>query len=68
MVQEDRNVGAGERRRELIPGRRNSPAGENGKRIKRRCSENIFPEFSFFPSCNRTAHMIKTNRQLKMQN
>lgn len=33
-VQEDRNVGAGERRRVLIPGRLNSPAGEDGKKKK----------------------------------
>lgn len=33
-MQEDRNVGAGERRRGLIPGRLNSPAGENGRKNK----------------------------------
>ena len=33
-VQEDRNVGAEERRRGLTPGRLNSPAGEDGRKKK----------------------------------
>lgn len=65
MVQEERNVGVGERRRRFISGWLNSPAGANGRKEE----EEVFWEhlswIQFFPSCSWSAHVIKLTNNWK---